>query len=172
MADGSEDAPENIVTLLSGSGERAKVDTSNAVRWALVDLAANMLRVCRGAGRPWEIGPQCSVVVDACERYREAHGCYPSSDEVQEAVAVPRDELNPDRDYEYAVQDLIRGSLQLTASRLLGQSLQIARGESQLREGFDGMKRVLDARQARHEAYLEARRLAEQAHKPKAKSKR
>jgi hypothetical protein len=171
MSDGAEEAPERILSVAVGSAEQAKIDASDAVRWALTDLAANMLRVCRGAGRPWDIGPQCSDIVQAYERYREAHGCYPSSDEVQAAVAVPRDEQTPDRDYEYAVQDLVAGSLQLAASRMLGQRMQIARAETQLRDGFNGMQRALDAGQARYQAYLEERRAAERAHRPKAKSR-
>lgn len=116
--------------------------------WPLRTLAANMLRVVRGAGRPWELPQQMAAVLTACEEYREAVGSYPSSDEISGPINVryPADGRRRDA-FDGAAAEMVQGALQMAASQIIGQSTQEAAGRSEL---FDGVRRL--------EAYWERQR--------------
>jgi hypothetical protein len=48
------------------------------VERTLRELTANLMRVTRGAGRPFQIGQQAQGLVEALIAYRDATGLYPS----------------------------------------------------------------------------------------------
>ncbi|MBG6209267.1 hypothetical protein IWQ49_003938 [Labrenzia sp. EL_126] len=112
---------------------------------SLVDLAANLLRVCRGAGKPRELGLNCAAVIEAYEDFREDVGRYPNADEVACALSFS---LNDERSEQddllgeklYALDDIVRGSLQLIASQYLNQRPQRIAGERQINEGVRGLE--------------------------------
>lgn len=113
---------------------------------ALRQLAANLMRVARGAGRPWELGPQAQLVVETMLAYREAVGCFPASEAIAAAISlrnsqaliervgeIARDELE-------AQQDIIHGALQIGASRLLGQMPQETMGRAEMMRGIRDLR--------------------------------
>jgi hypothetical protein len=51
--------------------------------------------------------------------------------------------------WHHAQQRIIRGALQITASRLLGQSTQERNGQNELHDGIGDLERARAARQAR-----------------------
>lgn len=117
------------------------------VRGRLIELAANVLRVSRGAGRPYSVGNECLAVVQAIQAYREAAGQWPPS----ELIASALDFTGPSRDgkmsdearaAEYARERIIRGAMQFAASSLLGQRTQISAGESEMRAGIQALDRA------------------------------
>lgn len=122
------------------------------VVWPLTELTANLLRVTRGAGKPYEIGRQAVALINAMQNHWDVVGQYPSSDELTVAL-----DIDPSREflegggeefYEevHAQQQVIRGALQIAASRLLSQRTQESAGERELREGTRGLARVAEAR--------------------------
>jgi hypothetical protein len=60
----------------NSDAEIAENDALAAVEWALRDLAANILRVVRGAGKPYDLGRQAVEFANALVAYREAAGVY------------------------------------------------------------------------------------------------
>jgi hypothetical protein len=111
------------------------------VRFFLVKLAANMLRVSRGAGRPSDIGMQCLELLKSFEKYREVVGQNPLSQDIADALNFRNSrEANGYPEYENgrtrAIHEILAGSLQYVASEYLNQHPQIATGETQLLEGI------------------------------------
>jgi len=111
------------------------------LRFFLIKLAANMLRVSRGAGRPSDVGEQCLAVLQSFEKYREEVGQYPLPQDIADALNFRKSrESNGYPEYESertsAIQEIIAGSLQYVASEYLNQHPQIATGENQLLEGI------------------------------------
>jgi len=125
--------------------------------WALRDCAANVLRIVRGAGKPYELLIQMNNVLKAASKYRDAHDHYPSSDLIQTELAlydeyeqkedrqsqegisgesrnVLRDHAEVDR--LWALHVIHRGALQVAESGLVGQDTQQRAGESELHRGM------------------------------------
>lgn len=142
----SERAPE-IVEREKLARESGQVE--HQLRWVLREHAANLMRVVRGAGKAYEIGPQAAAIVRLFERYREITGVYPSASEVACMLQVERDDDrfrgcdNDDLTMMFAQREMVRGALQIAASELLGQRTQEARGEDEL---FQGLQRHEKAR--------------------------
>ncbi len=119
---------------LSQGEEAETVDAAEAVRAALVDLTANLLRVARGAGRPEDIERQASWLVAHLVRHRELAGGYDTFD-FSAALDVGSDGGQPD-ERGSMVEQAIQGSLQILASRLLGQPMQVKAGSDELHSAF------------------------------------
>lgn len=129
------------------------------LHWRLRDLAANMMRVARGAGKPYEIGKQCVSVIDAMQSYRNLAGFYPSSGELSEMLNLRQFERDhglrgSESAWYMAEQKMVRGALQMAASTLLGQNTQHAAGSTELFEGFEVIEEIRDenSRRARRTA--------------------
>jgi hypothetical protein len=136
------------------------------VDWALRDLTANLMRITRGAGRPYEIGRQAQALVDALIEFRDATGVYPSPDEISDTLAIGRgpedlEKISDDHlDEIFAERAIIRGCLRIVASRLLDQRLQVSAGESEM---YGGIKRLEDIRAAQRKKWATAARTAAKA---------
>jgi hypothetical protein len=117
------------------------------VESALRELTGNLLRVARGAGRHEAIYNQALQFVIACKEYHEQVGYYPDN----ELPAI----LNTAPDFDapelkHAEHKIVRGALQMTASRLLGQWTQERNGENEFRAGII----ALDQGRAAHREQL------------------
>jgi len=117
--------------------------------YASRQLAANLIRVVRGAGRPFQLGDQCADFLNVAQAYRAAHGVWPTeemhdwlsvSSDVDERVRVGGADAAKMR----AVDDIIAGSLQMAASRLLSQRTQEAAGKSEMVRGINAREKALD----------------------------
>ena len=130
--------------------ELARQRVQPIVEWALKDLAANLMRITRGAGKPYLVGRQAQELIEALKAYREAVGLYPGSDEISAALNIQEDlrlsgQLSrSENSRRYAKEMLVRGGLQIAASRLLGQSTQESAGSSELYQGFMDLRDVQD----------------------------
>jgi hypothetical protein len=123
--------------------------------WPLKELAANLIRVVRGAGKPYEIASQADRVLDAFEAYREVVGHYPPSDEIQNAVSIRfHDHDRESSEIDWAISQIVQGSLQIAASRIVGQSTQEAAGERETLEGVNALERARQARREKWESDL------------------
>lgn len=133
----------------------------------LRELAANLIRVVRGAGKPQEVIFQCDKVVKAALEYRESAGHLPTSFSVASALGLEHERI---RDYEsfegqlqLATRKMMDGGMQIVASRLLNQMTQERRGDSELYEGFRDLERLFEERRKEREAEERARRSAARA---------
>jgi hypothetical protein len=124
----------------------------------LRELAGNILRVVRGAGRSYEIGRQAQDLIEALHAYRDAVGQFPASEAIDAALHIetPDEQLNQmDDEQEMVVtarQAIIRGALQIAASRLLGQRTQEAVGYSEMLNGARDMEKLREERRQRSAA--------------------
>jgi hypothetical protein len=162
--------------VINGGGEcsnaerdLAEQDFANYLR----EAAANMLRVIRGAGRPGALIKQFHDVVVAAIDFREIAGHGPPAGTVATIIAVDdeADEMfkkhasgqikqeSIDRwdedgtfDEMYAMGTIQRGALQVIASKLLDQAMQVSAGKSEMHEGI----RRLTAARERHRKYVGA----------------
>jgi coenzyme F420-reducing hydrogenase gamma subunit len=96
------------------------------VERAVRELAANIMSVVHGTGRPEMIGPQALALVDAMEAHRSVAGCAPSGSEIAavlnivakaERVALLNIGCKPELS---AAQNLISRALPIAVSRLSG----------------------------------------------------
>jgi hypothetical protein len=163
-------------TVIDGGGPegRDRIYGEQELRDALQETAANMLRVIRGAGRPYELVKQFSNVVQIAIKFRDAFGHWPPSHMLGEMLAM-HDEVHAmdekqsagrftkadmDRWYEdgtmdrkYAERSIKAGVLQIVASQFVGQTLQERAGESEMSAGINS---VIAARQKSNK-YWEAK---------------
>jgi len=118
------------------------------VDWCLRNLTANLLRVTRGAGKPYEIGRQVQALLEAIVEYNDRTGHFPSEAVFTESLTAERGPEVMERlsdlqhEEDWAEQRIIRGSLQITASRLLGQNTQERHGHHEMLDGFNALKEV------------------------------
>jgi hypothetical protein len=113
-----EQLGDEYQTLLAR--ERALAGVERAVR----ELAANILSVVRGTGKPDLIAPQALALVHTIEAHRSIAGCPPSSGEIAAVLNIAAKAervalLNVDHKVElHATQSMISGALLIAASRL------------------------------------------------------
>lgn len=122
------------------------------LRWHLKKLAANVIRIVRGAGSPAELGRQCADVVKVYHDYHEAVGEWPSSNLISDILSLRHREYRAKTDraweWEYAVRQMVAGGLQVAASQLMAQNTQERAGESEM---FDGL-RVIETQRRENSA--------------------
>jgi hypothetical protein len=145
------DTKHIFVIAMNSESEIRRRRAAENVEWPLRDLTANLIRVVRGAGKPYAIRDQLAAVLTAMSDYRDAAGRWPSSDELANMVAMQRPQWLETTSSEIRAEDwaksrIIRGALQMTASELLGQRTQEAAGESEM---YDGINQIEDLRTKR-----------------------
>jgi hypothetical protein len=124
--------------------------------YAIRILAANLLRVVRGAGKAYGLLPQCLACVEAARAYYDAHGHWPSTHLYSEWLnwdsaesAIPIDKRSAYAiEREMAERQIARGVLQIVASRLLGERPQEAAGHREFADGLDILERARKTRVA------------------------
>ncbi len=158
---------------LAVENKQADIDKEFAKRnleWPLRRLAANVVRVVRGAGKSYEIGEQCVAVVKALQEYREKVGYWPTSWELDQALSIYRHDENATYDEmwerEDAVETIVCGALQVVASRLVDQKTQEHRGHSELMDGFYALERIREETRKRLAQAERARRQPKRAKMP------
>jgi hypothetical protein len=132
------DPPIHIVSEQS-EADIEKNRTREALGFALRAMAANLLRIIRGAGKSYELPRDMAECVRLFQAYYDAHAMWPDSFTFQQALdfdTEDRDRLSKnmtESDWEEwhiarAEYDICRASLQLVASRLIHQPVQERRG--------------------------------------------
>lgn len=91
------------------------------IEWPLRNLAANIMRISRGAGAPYDIGRQCEDVVEAFLAYWNRCGVWPSSEEVSQILSFRESPppCDPVFDLERAIDVVTKGALRFAAGRLV-----------------------------------------------------
>jgi hypothetical protein len=93
MADETEKPRLSVVA----QNTRQQIETNDAqqaVNAALIELAANIIRVVRGAGKPEAIVHQCSDLVNAAVDYQDAAGRLPSPAALAAAIQLEREPID------------------------------------------------------------------------------
>lgn len=127
---------------------RAQDQAENEVRWALRTLAANILRVTRGAGKPYLLVEHAADFLKSVIAYQEVSGHPLMAEVLSQALDIQPDrELNPQIsaasiDRKEAAHTMVRGALQIAAACLMEQRTQRAAGESELYQGMRSMEQA------------------------------
>jgi hypothetical protein len=108
---------------------------------ALRELTGNLLRIVRGAGKPYQLDKLALDYLVAHRAYYEAAGKWLSYGDKHIALDVYRrpefeDSSDPHASVMYesdlSMEDAVQASLQVAASRILGDQLRQRRGDSDL----------------------------------------
>lgn len=184
------------LTVIEGGGpekddserQRARDRAKDDFSWAIREVAANMLRIIRGAGKPYELVLQMQRAIDAAVKFREVHQYWPQeviTNDLQiqsEYERICREGKLPqatiDRWWEDGTFDamiaehtILRGSLQTIASELIGQSTQKSAGKNELHDGIMSWIRNREERKRKREQAHKAERGARKNKKPKTSRK-
>lgn len=162
------------------SNTEADIARERAVRdleWPLRELAANLLRVMRGAGKAYLLGRQMVDVIDAYNDYKQVVGCYPDDYEISEILRDPL-RTNTDKlddfacEEVYAERALLAGAMQVLASKLAAQRTQETVGGREMWEGIRAVEKARKARNADWDKRWAARQAAEAAERKSLKPQR
>lgn len=137
--------------LAKRQADDAKREAEEEVGFAIRELAANLMRMTRGAGKPHESGTQANNLVKAYLAYKETVGHWPPSDLLTIALRLYRYDAtlghsDAELDNQFSMEQIVHGSLQLAASTLLDQPLQISAGKDQLHNGIRSLERAREER--------------------------
>jgi hypothetical protein len=166
-------ADEPPALTIAAETDQRKIDKRRALdhlHWPTRELAANLLRVMRGAGRPIELPGQIIELAIAIQEAGRLTNVWYIGTEIEEVLqsAFPKtSERWPD---ERAENIIASGALQLLASTLVSQRAQAVAGSRELHEGVEHMEAA--RRRNREEAQLEILRYREQTRKPPAPKRR
>jgi hypothetical protein len=162
--------PDFTVIESGGPAGRDRRLAEQEFAFALREAAANMLRIVRGAGKPYALLEQMSDVVAAAVKVREVTGQLPMDiletvlhrESKTEAIQEKRrageiDETSIERWQDDGTFDKLEsedsikaGVLQIIASQFVGQRTQECAGESEMRNGInEAFKARQKARQYR-----------------------
>ncbi len=119
-------------------------------------LAANIIRVVRGAGRPDDIIDQCNEVLKAAIEYHDKTQRFVPYQSVAAALRLEREEIDDYHSYfgqrQLAIRRMVKGSLQIAASSLLKQLTQIHMGQAELDDGYRELESLREERRKQREA--------------------
>ena len=119
---------------------------------AAQELAANLIRIARGAGSPHYVLSQTFDLAKAIQDFAEVAPTGLGTLDFAGALHISRDweELQTysevERERARAEEAMIRGALQVAASRILGQRTQESRGKTEMWEGFYALERWREER--------------------------
>jgi hypothetical protein len=159
--------------------------------WAIRETAANMLRIVRGAGKPYELLVQMKKTIDSAIKYQELHSHWPEisnylqieDEHHRHMERAQKGELDKatfdlwreDGTFErmMAENTIMRGAFQTVASQLIGQRTQQTAGEQELHDGLRHWLRIRDERREKERlAALRARVAAPKKRKVRRQRKR
>jgi hypothetical protein len=145
----------------------ARQQALNEVGDALRTLAANLIGIVRGAGKPLEVNPNVESFAAALSDFEQVAGGHPKAWEFADMLRadlepkVPASATAADLAEAYAQHDIIQASLQLAAARLLKEEAGVAEAFSALRKTLTGLeetKRKIAKGDEKHiDAQLEAK---------------
>lgn len=113
---------------------------------ALRALAANLIGIVRGAGRPLELSMHVDAFTTALGAFKGSTGEHPRAFELADMLRVdlePKDQVPATADEMaelYAQHDVIQASLQLAAARLLRQEAGAAEALAELHKALAGLE--------------------------------
>jgi hypothetical protein len=149
------------------AGSETRQNALNEVGGALRTLAANLIGIVRGAGKPLELRRQVEAFATALGSFERATSEHPKAWEFAEMIRV---DLEPKRAAPtteddlaelYAQHTVIQASLQLAAARLTEQEAGAAEAYAELHAALIGLeetKRKIATRQDSAEEHIKAQK--------------
>jgi hypothetical protein len=148
--------------------------------WSIRDCAANVLRIVRGAGKPYELLTQMQKALNAAVRFQEAHGHWPQDVIANDLRLEDESEKHRERVREGALEQstfdrwsedgtfermdakhtMYRGALQIVASQMIAQNVQETAGDREFHDGLRTYERARDERRARRQVEARAAEVA------------
>jgi hypothetical protein len=132
-----------------------------ALKFSLINLTANLIRVVRGAGKPDRIVDYIDGFVDAFNEYYKVIGHAPTGAMLSDLIRFPDRadlKLDDDRLDEMLLEDAIcRSALQMVASTLMEQRIH---QEEALGELQGHLRRFVDVRERAKKRRARTRRAA------------
>ncbi|MBV8800665.1 MAG: hypothetical protein JO208_12760 [Alphaproteobacteria bacterium] len=120
-------------------------EAGQEIEHALKALAANILRVVRGAGKPVDLPLQAQRFLTSIMEYHEREGHYPEPELFAETIRLCDYHEHPGAIYDewYAAErQIVRGSLQIVASEMLRQLTVCRTGEKEMLEGAEALEAI------------------------------
>jgi hypothetical protein len=141
------DDPPKLTIAASNEGEEvtrrrsreAQERALSKLEWSIRELVANILRVMRGAGKPFRIFDDLTNLRDAMREMDEVT-FYDATMRFEEVLHSAMKQERDDDGIHYACHTITRGVLQMLASELVGQGTQKRAGESELTRGIREMQ--------------------------------
>lgn len=172
MSDDEQKKPHIRLAIENDKKAVDKAWAKHDLERPLRQLAANIMRVSRGAGEPYSIIMQCVEVVKGAQSYNEKCGEWPDDVDVKDALDFHDPRL---RDYtrtyderRSSMEDIIEGALRMAAGRIVGQKLQEDHGEKDLLAAIRRLEEYRAEQRAKWAAEMKASRKAPAA-KPRTK---
>jgi hypothetical protein len=146
-----------------------KLDTQgeslNQVGQTLRALAANLISIVRGAGKPLELSRDLDALTAALGAFEGSAGRPPKAWDLAEILRVDLDPKSAPTSEEdmaerYAQHAIVQASLQLAATRLLGREAEAAEAYAELHRSLSGLeetKRKIETRRHESEAGMVAK---------------
>lgn len=147
-----------------------KREAEEALAWPYRELAANLLRVVRGAGSSARLMDQMAEVIQRSREYYDIIGHWPAAHTIDHILRIK----TPDEQMEELLQNgrcsqkdldrwendgtmavdravyrICRGALQKCASQLVAQTTQERTAENELHEGIRGLETARDTKRRR-----------------------
>jgi hypothetical protein len=138
--------------MAAGPDERQQA--LNEIGGALRTLAANLIDIVRGAGKPLQLSLHVDTFVAALGDFERSMG-HPKARELAEMLRVDIEPKGPAPKSEeemaelYAQHAIVQASLRLATARLLGQETEAAEALAELHAaltGFEDTKRRIEKR--------------------------
>ena len=154
-----------------GAGPDERQQALNEVGGALRALAANLIDIVRGAGKPLQLSPHVDSFVAALGDFERSRG-RPKAWEFAEMLRVDIEPKGPAPKSEeemaelYAQHAIVQASLRLATTRLLGQDAEAAQALAELHgalSGFEETKRRIEKRRDEIKKHNVASRQAPEA---------
>ena len=128
-----------------GAGPDERQQALDEVGVALRTLAANLIDIVRGAGKPLQLSPHVDSFVAALGDFERSRG-RPKAWEFAEMLRVDIEPKDPAPKSEeelaelYAQHAIVQASLQLARTRLLGQEAEAAEALAELHGALRGLE--------------------------------
>ena len=136
---------------------------TSALKTALTDLAGNLIRVVRGAGKADRIANQVNAFEDAFIGYRDATGRSPDGMVLGELLQYQEPDAicDDDRFEEVLIENAVcRAALQIVASTLLDQRTPRERALNELHDHLRRFEEVRKRARLRRQRLLRAAKAA------------
>jgi hypothetical protein len=124
---GSKSVPDLRVVAERSAEEIKKQKAAGALKAALVDLTANLIRIVRGAGKPLMIAEQLHATAKVYVEFFDAVGENPDAQLLGDLLRLPTPEFDHDSDQgekDFYEHSLLLAGLQTVASILKEQDIQ------------------------------------------------
>lgn len=152
------------VVATNSAADLAREHAMLDVQSALAELAANLLRVIRGAGKPYMLPRNAADFLKAVVAYNEITGPIPFEGRVLDALDIGYDldarlEMSPDnQERTLAEEQIVQGALQIAASQILGQKTQERAGSSEMHAGIRDLEALRRRQRLAREAELQPKK--------------